>query len=668
MHNNNNKYVKLLLLSTLTTSLLAFTQAGYVIKYNLKDQPITFKDITSYPSLYGDWTKLGTVFDCINWNPDPQTIKYGTVFEQSSNECNQKETRVVTLRELEKNTQVIKVVGTKNENRVILVNSTRSNTGKLDNWIVTTPLYSDWLNSGEISNCSNWSPAPSTITINQIYLQTATDCSQLQMRTKQNREIGENTQVIRNSGTLTTENRSTTVSNTRQSIGTKESWLAIIPLYTDWSNVDSVYNCTNWSPAETTITIGQLFTQTANDCKQNQTRTRQNREQESTTNEIRNVGSTISESQNITVSSTRSATGTKETWAAITPTYTEWVNNGSITNCTNWSPAVSSMTVGATFTQTATDCQQSQVRNKQNREQESTTNEIRNVGSAISESQNITVSSTRSATGTKETWVSATPIYGNWTVTNNLYSCTNWTPTGASKTVSGTFVQTATNCKTDRTRTVQNREQETTTLAYRNVGSIVNSPETLVNQTATRNYTVTVGTWVNNGSITNCTNWSPATSSVNKAIGFTQTATDCQIPQTRTRVERYVDHNTGGTVTVVNTNENQTGVTSNTRAAVGTNAVRQCYYNKDSNSGNWRFWADGNSIWTGSSIPNTPSIWARLFDFVVPFSNPLQVVPNTTKISDVEIRYSYGSYTWSITRGAYLGVIEGYQMYQICIQ
>jgi hypothetical protein len=286
----------------------------------------------------------------------------------------------------------------------------------------------------------------------------------------------------------------------------------------------------------------------------------------------------------------------------------------------------------------------------------------------VVEPQTISVSSTRTAIGTKETWVAATPIYGNYTVTNNLYNCTNWTPTGASKTVSGTFTQTATNCATDRTRTVQNREQETTTLAYRNVGSSVAAPETLINQTATRNYTVTVGSWVNNGSITNCTNWSPATGAVNKAIGFTQTATDCQIPQTRTRVEQYVDHKTSATVTVVNTNENQTGITSNTRAAVGTNAVRQCSYNKDANVGNWRYWAEGNSIWTGSSIPNTPSVWARLFDFVVPFSSPIQVVPNMVKISDVEIRYSYGSYTWSITRGAYLGVIEGYQMYQVCIQ
>ncbi|NHC12162.1 hypothetical protein G6551_18100, partial [Pseudomonas stutzeri] len=135
-------------------------------------------------------------------------------------------------------------------------------------------------------------------------------------------------------------------------------WVATTPTYTAWTNSGAVYGCTNWSPATSTVTIGQSFTQTATDCEQDQTRSRQDREKETTTGEIRNTGTPVTETQTITVSSTRIATGTKETWVATTPTYTTWANVGGVYGCTNWSPATSTVTIGQSFTQTATDCEQ----------------------------------------------------------------------------------------------------------------------------------------------------------------------------------------------------------------------------------------------------------------------------------------------------------------------
>ena len=91
-----------------------------------------------------------------------------------------------------------------------------------------------------------------------------------------------------------------------------------------------------------------------------------------------------------------------ETWIATTPTYTSWVNSGGIYGCANWSPDPSTVNTGVGFTQTATDCEQNQTRNRQNREQETTTLAIRNSGSVIVENQTLTnQTSTRAATGTK---------------------------------------------------------------------------------------------------------------------------------------------------------------------------------------------------------------------------------------------------------------------------
>jgi hypothetical protein len=179
------------------------------------------------------------------------------------------------------------------------------------------------------------------------------------------------------------------------------NWTKNSSLYGDWENTGSVHSCLNWTPAASAITIGNTFTQTANDCKQDQIRTVQDQEIDNVSGSIRNIGNPYNESQSVQTTQTRSAVGTLETWVAIAADVTTWVNNGSVTSCTNWSPATSTVTSGQSFTQTATDCQQPQTRNKQNREQETTTHAIRNVGTVIVENQSITATSTRTSIGTK---------------------------------------------------------------------------------------------------------------------------------------------------------------------------------------------------------------------------------------------------------------------------
>ncbi len=92
-----------------------------------------------------------------------------------------------------------------------------------------------------------------------------------------------------------------------------------------------------------------------------------------------------------------------ENWIAIAPIYGTWTNSGTPTNCTAWTPDASTVTSGQSFTQTR-NCSQVQTRTVQKREQEQYTKAIRNVGSATTESQTISVPQSQSATGTKSTY------------------------------------------------------------------------------------------------------------------------------------------------------------------------------------------------------------------------------------------------------------------------
>lgn len=181
------------------------------------------------------------------------------------------------------------------------------------------------------------------------------------------------------------------------------NWIATTPIQSEFQKTGSIYNCSNWTPDAASITVNQLFNQTATDCKQEESRTVQNRELNTVSGEIRNNGTAYIENQTIIVNDTRNSIGTLKTWVDISPSYTEWTNSGSVKNCSNWSPATASINAGQSFTQTATNCQQDQTSLKQDREQETTTLEIRNKGIAVTDTKTITATSTRTEIGTKPT-------------------------------------------------------------------------------------------------------------------------------------------------------------------------------------------------------------------------------------------------------------------------
>lgn len=201
-----------------------------------------------------------------------------------------------------------------------------------------------------------------------------------------------------------------------------ENWISSDPYFTSWTNVNGPYDCSNWAPDPSGITIGIEYTQTATDCSQLQTRSRQEREQEINTLAYRDVGTPIDENQTVSATDTRLAIGSMENWINIAPSYTSWINDGVLYGCSNWSPQTSSYDIGVQFTQTATNCSQNQTRNRQDREQETTTLAIRNSGIAIVENQTQTnQTNTRLATGTRGPeecfyqW-----IHSSWVIDNGL--------------------------------------------------------------------------------------------------------------------------------------------------------------------------------------------------------------------------------------------------------
>ncbi len=88
-----------------------------------------------------------------------------------------------------------------------------------------------------------------------------------------------------------------------------ENWQPAEPLYSEWVTAND-NGCYNWAPVASTMLKDEPFNQTTTDCSHYQTRTRQDREQETTTLEYRNVGEPTIIGQNNTYSATRTATGT----------------------------------------------------------------------------------------------------------------------------------------------------------------------------------------------------------------------------------------------------------------------------------------------------------------------------------------------------------------------
>ncbi|MFK4132234.1 hypothetical protein ACI2KR_08065 [Pseudomonas luteola] len=201
--------------------------------------------------------------------------------------------------------------------------------------------YSNWANEGELFSCTDWSPSAGTIPYGNTFTQSQM-CQQEEVRTG-----------YRQNKSTFIEKRSKSVRNERQGVGTLTSWYPYSASYTDWTDARPLYDCSAWTPAASTIMESKVFNQSSNLCYTDQERFRQEREQDAYSQTIRNNGEPVRESRTL---SGQSAT------RRYTVSLDQWANSGGVKNCKNWSPSTSTVLAGKSFTQTATDCQQTQTR------------------------------------------------------------------------------------------------------------------------------------------------------------------------------------------------------------------------------------------------------------------------------------------------------------------
>lgn len=222
-----------------------------------------------------------------------------------------------------------------------------------------------------------------------------------------------------------------------------------------------------------------------------------------------------------------------QNWVDYAPLISEWALKGEIYGCGSFSPLESSINLGERFQQER-ECSQAQSRTVQFRQYDSVTGEIKAIGSPEVEDRSIIVADYRSTYGTLENWQAADPIASEWRLEASAYDCTNWSPAASTQAQGKSFIQTATNCKRDRVRDLQEREMELNTGQYRNNGLPKTETEILSGQQSTRTATGTYVSeweslppsstvWYTTGTVPfNCGGWEPSTSEYPLGSEFSQ--------------------------------------------------------------------------------------------------------------------------------------------------
>jgi hypothetical protein len=209
-------------------------------------------------------------------------------------------------------------------------------------------------------------------------------------------------------------------------------------------------------------------------------------------------------------------------------------------------------------------------------------------------------------------WVSAISLYTGWVDSPSPPECSNWAPEPITVRQGTQFLQTATDCKKTQQQSIQMREQNTKTLAYRNVGSPKLEYKVLT-VSSTRNATGTqdpnslggwiatspvVSEWENVGDVTGCTNWAPDPSTMPNGVEFEQQANDCKQTQQQTVQLREQNSTTQEYRSV--------GQPQIKTQDIQTNRVRTAMGTED---GIWQQADTYITVWTDTGEPTQCSAW-----------------------------------------------------------
>jgi hypothetical protein len=546
------------------------------------------------------WSNSGSHYGCGAWSPTVDSKPLGEAFNQTR-DCSQNQVRqrdiynvwksgAETLKQIEPGSQTISET------------ETRSATGTKD-YISGSRngSWSAWTNDGAVFDCSVWSPDVSTVNLLQTFTQSRT-CSQKQ---KNDRNIYD----VWASGTETlnrneTGSQTISVTQSQSATGAKDyvtgvaygSWSA-------WANSGSPFSCGTWSPAVTTVNLGDAFTQ-SRICTQTQTHVRDVFDVYRSGVQMKT--GTESGSQNISVTQNQAATGTKD---YITGTrdgaWGAWANTGSAYACGAWLPALNTVNLGSSFTQTRY-CSQDQQRSRTI--YNVWKSGVETVNTTESGSQVISVPQSQSAVGTKD-YDTGTVAYGAWSVwsdSGNAYNCGAWGPLPNTVNMGDAFTQSR-SCSQNqvRTRAVYQvwasgaQVQTGTDTGSQTISVTENQASTGAKDYITGTRNGAWSAWADNGVNYACGTWSPAVSTVNLGMNFTQSRS-CSQDQLRSRTIYNVWKSGAETVNGTETGAQTLGVVQS-QSAVGT---------KDYDTGTIAYGAW--SAWANSGSTHTCGAWGPL--------------------------------------------------------
>ena len=555
-------------------------------------------------AVLSEWKNKGNQFSCTEWTPSDTTIDYGFLFKQTQ-DCQQNQERETAIYDvLRSGSEVFERYNT--EKQTITVENTREVEGTRD-FISKERIgdWGEWLATSSFHTCDSWTPDPSTIFHGNTYTQTR-NCSEDQERER----------IIYNvwASNLETENRreqerqTIPVIDSQIQIGVKDYILSTSEgAWSNWIDKSGSghYDCETWSPDVSTVDSGTVFEQTR-DCKQDQTRQRDLYDHWKVAG--KQLNSVEKEEKTIVVEEKQNATGTKNIITTTrTGSWSDWKDSGSHYDCGTFSPSVSTVNHGSSFTQRR-DCSQNQTRSRTI--YNVWTDGTETLNRVESSSQTITEKESRTATGTKDYIVgTVNGSWSSWSNSGNKYSCGSYSPATSTVNHGSSFTQTG-SCSQNQTRsrTVYNDwKVRSNTYKSTETDSKVISVSSTRTSTGTKDYIVgTVNgswsSWSNSGNKYSCGSYSPATSTVNHGSSFTQTGS-CSQNQTRSRTV-YNDWKVRSNTYKSTETDSKVISVSSTRTSTGTKD-----YIVGTVNGSWSSWSNsGNKYSCGSYSPATSTV------------------------------------------------------------
>jgi hypothetical protein len=532
------------------------------------------------------------------WSPLPTTVNLNEDFVQSR-DYKQDQSRT-------RNVYDVWASGKKTVNRketdtqTVSLNENRGATGSKD-YIASTRAgaWSAWGSNNDHSYTA-WSPTPDTVNLGEQFTQTrAYKTDQSRTRTIYNVWASGKETVLRNeSGAQTIDQ-----SESRVLGGTKDyiaqtrttSWTA-------WTGVKN-HSHTAWSPVETTVNLGQQFTQ-SRDYKQDQTRTRKVYNVWASGEEtlLRNE----SDAQTVSLSQSRSATGSKNYIASTSNgAWTAWADT-SRHSYGAWSPSVDTVLFGQAVTQSRSYMQD-----------QSRSRVIYHVWADGSKTQKSTETDTQSvskveskvATGTKD--FIADTRYGAWSAWSNsgsAHSYTGYLPSASTVNWGVEFTQSRTYIQPlKRTRTVYDvwaggeesvkRTDTETKDDARTQTRLATGSKDYVSGTTYSSWSA----WSNDGGAFGHSAWDKSCESVNLGTTFTRTRT-YQQAQTRART-KYQTWASGKAPTAIGT---ETGTQTITKTQTDSEAGCKDFISSSS-TGSWSAWANSGTAHSYTAYSPSPS-------------------------------------------------------------